>query len=59
MSLAGDVGKNPTRRSTSEQDLRSSSGGSPLEYTDLDVLVSRLEGSGREYEVSRRALVVD
>lgn len=25
---------------------------SPIEYTDLDVLVSRLEGSGREYEVS-------
>ncbi|RSH85172.1 hypothetical protein EHS25_004979 [Saitozyma podzolica] len=39
-------------RSTSMADLRTP--GSPIrvpvEYTDLDVLVSRLEGSGREYE---------
>ena len=49
-------------RSRSEMDIRgvASTGSagsadgprSPLEYTDLDVLVSRLEGSGREYEVS-------
>lgn len=47
-------------RSMSEHDLRSVSGThqprSP-EYTDLDVYVSRLEGSGREYEVSLTQLV--
>ncbi|ORY35662.1 hypothetical protein BCR39DRAFT_511374 [Naematelia encephala] len=38
-------------RSMSTQDLRSDSvPRSPVEYTDLDVLVSRIEGSGREYE---------
>ena len=42
----------PTR-SLSVQDLRSSSGeANQFEFTDLDALVSRLEGSGREYEVS-------
>lgn len=40
-----------TARSMSEQNIRS-----PIEYTDLDVLVSRLEGSGREYEVSRQLI---
>lgn len=41
-------------RSVSTQDLRSAVGRQPRspEYTDLDVYVSRLEGSGREYEVS-------
>jgi len=42
-------------RSMSEHDLRSASVAHPPrspEYTDLDVYVSRLEGSGREYEVS-------
>lgn len=62
----------PTRRSTSERDLRGAANGndtassrsprSPrasnvrqqsMEYTDLDLLVSRLEGSGREYEASQ------
>lgn len=47
-----------TLRSASEADLTSQSRdaaaprAAPIEYTDLDVLVSRLEGSGREYEVS-------
>ena len=68
----------PTRRSTSEMDLRGIASASPenaaqaprsprspraasrqasMEYTDLDVLVSRLEGSGREYEVSNLVII--
>lgn len=42
------------QRSTSERDIRSTAGPRSPEYTDLDVLVSRLESSGREFEVSQR-----
>ena len=34
------------------QQINGQTARSPIEYTDLDVFVSRLEGSGREYEVS-------
>ncbi|ORX41174.1 hypothetical protein BD324DRAFT_46918 [Kockovaella imperatae] len=51
------VNRSHPLRSTSAQDLRSplqrTETGNQMEYTDLDVFVSRLEGSGREYEVSR------
>jgi hypothetical protein len=59
-------GRDESGRSTSEQNLSAVSGPASAsasasgrsrnprspEYTDLDVFVSRLEGSGREYEVS-------
>ena len=57
LNIRTDVERPQPPRSASVQDLRSprrqrSDGRSPLEFTDLDVFVSRLEGSGREYEVS-------
>ena len=51
-----EVPPSPTR-SISTQDLHSGvERQRSLEYTDLDVYVSRLEGSGREYEVSRQRI---
>lgn len=46
---AVDVRSEPT---SEPSEPREPEARSPIEYTDLDVLVSRLEGSGREYEVS-------
>ena len=54
----GEALARPPPRAASVQDLRSSTArrsrrgtaGRQMSYTDLDVLVSRLEGSGREFE---------
>jgi hypothetical protein len=51
-----EVGSTATGRSNSEMDLTRPITANRTrrvpEYTDLDVFVSRLQGSGREYEVS-------